>query len=257
MLLAGRRPGTDPLAAHFGVADKALIPIAGEAMLSRVVRALVDHPAIGRLIVLTQAGEALAAHSDTRWLADHPKLDFEASGGSVSQGIADALARHAGDYPFLVVTADNPLLSHATIDAFLAGAAGADLAAGVVERRTLLSRYPQSKRTWLKFRGGAYSGANLFWLAGPQVAPVLALWRTIEQERKRGRAVIGAFGPLMLAGVALRLLTLHRAIALAGRRFGLGARAIVIPVAEACIDVDSVADHALVERILKGRDEES
>jgi hypothetical protein len=44
LLVAGRRPGTDPLAAHFGVEDKALIAVAGEPMLSRVARVLADHP---------------------------------------------------------------------------------------------------------------------------------------------------------------------------------------------------------------------
>ena len=57
--------------------------------------------------------------------------------------------------------------------------------------------------------GGAWSGANLFWFGDPKVSEVLALWRTIEQERKRGRAVIRAFGPLMLAGVGLHLLQLR------------------------------------------------
>lgn len=253
LLLAGRRPGIDPLAAHFGVKDKALIPVAGEAMLARVAKTLVSYPAIERVIVLTQDTEALRADPDTTWMLGHAAVRFESGGGSVSGAVAEAIDRHPDSYPFLVATADNVLLDHATIDAFLAGAEGADLAVAVVERRTLLANYPKSRRTWLKFRGGAYSGANLFWLASPKVSGVLALWRTIEQQRKRGRAVIRAFGPLMLAGVGLRLLTLQRAIAFAGRRFGLDARAVVLPIAEACIDVDSVADHALVSEIFARR----
>lgn len=250
LIVAGRRPGIDPLASHFGVEDKALIPIAGEAMLSRVARALVGHPAIGQVIVLAQDGSALARQPDTAWLASDPAISFESGGDSVSTAVAAALERHPEGFPFLLVTADNPLLDAGTIDAFLAGSQGADLAVGLVERRTLLAAYPQSRRTWLKFRGGAYSGANLFWLASPKVYMVLRLWRRIEQERKRGRAVIGAFGPLMLAGVAMRILSLHQAITIAGQRFGLLARAVPLPIAEACIDVDSVADHALVTEIL-------
>lgn len=250
LLLAGRRPGVDPLAAHFGVPDKAMIPVAGETMLARVARTLRSYRGIGRILVLTEEPDVLRAGLG----ADADGLDFESGGsGSVSAAAAAALARHPANFPFLVVTADNPLLDHTTLDAFLAEARGADLAAGLVERRTLLASYPQSRRTWLKFRGGAYSGANLFWLASPKVAGALALWRTIEQQRKRGRAVIRAFGPLMLAGVGLRLLTLQRAFALAGRRFGLDARAVVLPIAEACIDVDSVADHALVSEIFARR----
>lgn len=255
LLLAGSRPGTDPLAAGFGEQFKALVPIAGQTMLSRVARTLVDHPAIDRVIVVAQDPSALTARHDTLWLESHPAILFEPAGDSVSGAVADALRRHPEGYPFLVTTADQPLLDEATIDAFLsrALACGADVAVGLVERRVLAAAYPENKRTWLRFRGGAYSGANLFLLADPRALDALALWRTIEQQRKKGRAVIGAFGPLILAGVALRLFTLEGALRRAGRRLGLAATAIEIPIAEACIDVDKPDDHALATAILERR----
>jgi GTP:adenosylcobinamide-phosphate guanylyltransferase len=256
LLLAGQRPGTDLLAAHFGMPLKALVPIAGEAMLSRVARTLVDHPAIARVIVLAQDPAALTADADTAWLAQHAAIAFETAGASVSGAIIDAVGRHPQGYPFLVTTADHPLLDAAMIDAFLAPAraAGTDIAVGLVEKRVLEAAYPGNKRTWLRFRGGAYSGANLFLLAAPPALAALNLWRTIEQQRKKGRAVIGAFGPLILLGVALRLFSLRSALIRAGHRLGLTAAAIEIPIAEACIDVDKPADHALASEILRARD---
>jgi GTP:adenosylcobinamide-phosphate guanylyltransferase len=252
LLVAGRRPGLDPLAQHFGVQDKALIAIAGEAMLSRVARTLVDHPAVARIVVLAQEPEDLLAAIP--WMEGHPKISTRSGGASVSEAVANAIAAESQGFPFLLTTADNVLLDHAILDAFIADARDHDLAVGMVERRVLLSAYPGNRRTWLKFRGGAWSGANLFWLGDPKVAGVLALWRTIEQERKRGRAVIRAFGPLMLAAVGLRLLTLQQAIRIAGRRFRLDAAAVPLPFAEACIDVDSVADHQMAEAIIKQRE---
>jgi CTP:molybdopterin cytidylyltransferase MocA len=253
LLLAGQRPGVDPLAAHFGIVAKALVPVAGEAMLARVARTLLGHPAIGRVIVLAQDGAGLAEHPDTRWVAEEPRIAFEASGMSVSDGIAAALARHGDAYPFLVTTADHPLLDHAMIEAFLAAAPDSDVVAAMVERRVLEAAYPGNRRTWLRFRGGAYSGANLFLLNGPRALAALRLWRGIEQQRKKGRAIIAAFGPLILAGVVLRLLTIDGALRLAGRRLGLTAAVVPLPIAEACIDVDKIEDHALVERIVRGR----
>ena len=44
ILLAGSRPGIDPLAAAASVAVKALVPICGRPMIDYVARALVDHP---------------------------------------------------------------------------------------------------------------------------------------------------------------------------------------------------------------------
>ena len=251
LLMAGRRPGIDPLAAHFGVEDKALIPLAGESMLARVARVLVDHPAIGRITILAQEPEKLLA--EVPWMANHPAITTHSGGMSLGTAIDGALSAMPGDFPFLVTTADNALLDAAMIDAFLDGAQGHDLAIGMVERQVLHARYPEARRTWLKFRGGAWSGANLFWFGTPAVRHVLGRWQTIEQQRKKGRAVIGAFGLPMLIAVALRLLDIHQAVARAGRRFGIDARVVPLPHAEACIDVDKPADHALATEILTRR----
>ncbi len=83
--------------------------------------------------------------------------------------------------------------------------------------------------------------------------PVLDVWRKVEQKRKRSRAVLGAFGPFLLAAAALRLLTVEQAAARVGRRFGIVARAVALPYPEACIDVDKPADHALAEKVLRSR----
>jgi molybdopterin-guanine dinucleotide biosynthesis protein A len=253
ILLAGRRPGTDPLAAHFGVEDKALIEIAGEAMLSRVARTLLRFDRIAEVLVLAQDAHALTSHPHTGWIADEPGIRFENSGSSVAQGIAAVLRRNPNAYPFLITTADNPLLDQRMLDAFADGAAGADVAAALVERRTLLAPYPDSRRTWLPFRKGAYSGANLFWLGSPRAMPLIEVWRAIEQDRKKKWRVIGAFGPLLLIAALLRLFTINQAFSRIGRRYGIKARPVVLPFAEACIDVDKPDDHALVSEILAKR----
>jgi len=252
VLLAGRRPGVDPLADHFKVADKALIEVAGEAMLSRVARTLLGHPGIGSIIILAQEAEVLAAQPPLAWMKDEPRIAFDEAGTSIARTVSAVMTRYR--LPLLITTADNPLLDHAILTAFIAGSTEADLAAAVVEREVLLTAYPGSRRTWLPFRGGAYSGANLFWIASDEVLPVLSVWSRVEQKRKRRRAVLAAFGPLILAGIALRLLTVGQAAARVGRRFGVRARAVILPQAEACIDVDKPADHALVESIIRHRE---
>lgn len=248
LLTAGRRPGIDPLAAHFGIDDKALIPIAGEPMLSRVARTLVSHPQVARVTILAQEAERLI--DSIPWMADHPGIAARAGGESLGEAIMGTLAEQPDGFPFLLTTADNALLDHATIDAFLAAARSHDIAIGMVERRVMLARYPDARRTWLKFRSGAWSGANLVWFGTPRVEKLLAIWRGVEQQRKKGRAIVGAFGLPMLIAVGLRLLTIHAAAARVGRRFGLDARIVPLPFAEACIDVDKPDDHALVERII-------
>lgn len=251
IVLAGRRPGRDPMAEAAGVFLKALVPVAGETMLSRVMGTLLTHREIGRVLILAQDAELLSRGSEgAEWQVD-PRVEFVTSGSGISSSLAAALGKSG--YPALVTTADNVLLTHAMVDSFLEEAKGADVAVGMVERRVLLDRYPASRRTWLKFRSGWWSGANLFWLANDKVRPLLSLWQNIEQDRKKGMKIVGAFGPMLLLGSALRLLTIHRAVALAGSRFGLDARIVPMPQPEACIDVDKPADKELAETIIQAR----
>jgi len=252
ILLAGSRPGVDPLAAAVGVPFKAMIPVAGVPMIARVARTLIDHPRIGKIIVLAQDPIVFAGHPATAWLAGESSVQFRESGAGISQSLLDLIDSTGLSFPALVTTADNVLLSHAMIDDFLAGAAGTDIAVAMVERGVLMPAYPQSRRTWLKFRGGWWSGANLFWLGNARARAVIAFWREIEQHRKKGWRVLAAFGPFLLAGAALRLLSIHQALRLAGRRFGVDALPIAMPQPEACIDADKPEDIALIESILAG-----
>jgi hypothetical protein len=122
-----------------------------------------------------------------------------------------------------------------------------------VERQALLERLPQTKRTWLAFRGGAYSGANLFALGSIKSLAAIEQWRSVEQDRKKGWRVLAALGPALLIGALLRLRTIDQSIAGAGRRLGMTARAVVLSNPLAGVDVDKVEDHTLVEATVQGR----
>jgi GTP:adenosylcobinamide-phosphate guanylyltransferase len=253
IVLAGQRPGVDPLAQHFGQPYKALIDVAGQPMLARVGHTLAACEQARKIVIVAQNVAKLFDHPATAWMASDPRIIARDCGDSVVQAIIDTLAALPDAYPFLLTTADNVLLDHHMIDMFVAEAAAQDVAVALVERKTLEAAYPGNRRTWLPFRGGAYSGANLFWLGNPSANKALAVWRGIEQQRKKARAVLGAFGGGLALMIGLRLLTLDQAIARVGRRLGLAARAVVLPFAEACIDVDKPSDHAMVETILRAR----
>jgi GTP:adenosylcobinamide-phosphate guanylyltransferase len=240
ILLAGERPGGDPFAASMGVAAKALIPVGGVPMGERVAAVLRDHPEVGHVRVF-----------GTPALGELGGVATEPSGTSIASTLKPLVEEMEG--PLLVTTADHALLTADMLHSFIAGAAGSDLAAGLVAQEVFQPAYPDNRRTWLKFRGGAYSGANLFWIGSRAALPLIDRWAAVEQQRKRGRALVGAFGPTLLAGVALRILTLDGALARLGRRYGVNLRAVRLPQAEACIDVDKPADLVLAEQILAKR----
>jgi GTP:adenosylcobinamide-phosphate guanylyltransferase len=253
IVLAGQRPGIDPLAEHFGEPLKALIDVAGQPMLAWVGATLAARDDVNRIVILAQDSDALLDHPQTRWLRDEAHVTTRRGGDSIVEAIIATLRAMPIGYPFVLTTADNVLLDDAMIGQFVKRAAGADVAVAMVERRTLEAAFPGNRRTWLPFRGGAYSGANLFWLGSPAAIEALNVWRRIEQQRKKARAVLGAFGWGLGLLIALRRLTLDQAMARAGRRLGIKARAVVLPFAEACIDVDKPSDHAMAEAILRKR----
>jgi GTP:adenosylcobinamide-phosphate guanylyltransferase len=248
LVLAGSRPGRDAFAESFGTDLKALIPVAGEPMVRRPVRALLKSENIGRVLVLGQAPDRIAAA-----LPDDSRIEVGESAGTIAGTILALLDNPGTEWPLLVTTADHALLDPATIDEFCRSVQGVDVAIGVVERGTLLSRLPQAQRTWLSFRGGAYTGANLFALNSPGVRPAIELWRSVEQDRKKARRILSLLGPAILLLVALRLVSLDEVMVRLSARLGLTIRAVPLSNPLAGVDVDKPEDHALVEAILAGK----
>ncbi|CAM5498129.1 GTP:adenosylcobinamide-phosphate guanylyltransferase OS=Sphingobium scionense OX=1404341 GN=GGQ90_002514 PE=4 SV=1 [Sphingobium scionense] len=209
ILLGGARPIADPLATAAGVPVKPLVPVAGEPMINRPARALLAHPAIAQVVILTQNPEYFADDPATAWLASDPRVRFERGGKGIASSLLGVMEKADLPFPLLMTTADHVLLDAGMLDQFVAQATGADIAVAMVERTTLLARYPQSRRTWLKFRDGWWSGANIFWFGSTRARPVIALWQDVEQDRKKGWKILSAFGPLALVGALLRILTLR------------------------------------------------
>jgi GTP:adenosylcobinamide-phosphate guanylyltransferase len=248
IVLAGSRPGRDHLAEQFGTDFKALIPVAGEPMVRRPVRALLASEQVGEIIVFSPSPERLA-----EILPDDPRLKFALSRDSIAATMLDMCSDASTRWPLLVTTADHALLDTATVDEFCRLAGSADVAIGVVERRPLLRRLPHTKRTWLKFRGGAYTGANLFALKSRAVQPAIELWRSVEQDRKKGWRIMSLLGTTTTLAVALRLLSLEQVLMRLSGRLGLKLEAVQLTNPLAGVDVDKPGDHALAEAILQGR----
>ncbi len=247
LVLAGSRPGGDAFADSHGVALKALIPVGGEPMILRPIRSLLAAPAIGRVIVLTQRPELIAP-----LLSADERVSVEPSSGTIAETLTAICASPSAQWPLLVTTADHALLTPAMIEQFTAAAAGADVAVGMVERSALLARLPETRRTWIRLRGGAYSGANLFALGNPSALKAIDLWRGVEQDRKKGWRLLLALGPGLLIGAVLRLRTIDQTAKKLGRRLGLAVRPVIMSDPLACVDVDKPDDHRLVEELLAG-----
>jgi GTP:adenosylcobinamide-phosphate guanylyltransferase len=250
LVLAGQRPGVDRLAAHFKREAKALIPVAGEPMLARVLRALADSPQVGRIIVLAQDAPALLEDPALAWTKGDARIQPRISGLTISGSVLAAVQDPAVGLPVLVTTADNVMLTPATIAEFVAGAGASDVSVAFVERGNLEAAVGPNKRTWLAFRDGAFTGANLFALTGAGSFNALRFWEKVEADRKSVLRLAAHFGPVLMARLLLRQMDLGAALAAAGAKLGASAAPVVLTDGRMGVDVDKPEDHTLAERLL-------
>ncbi|MCP5180494.1 MAG: NTP transferase domain-containing protein [Pseudomonadales bacterium] len=251
IVLAGERPGGGALARHFGVPANALVTVAGEPSISRVIGVLRHSTAVaGGVIcgpdagVVTCSGEfsRLLENGDYRWLAPQP--------GPAESTLA-ALAAVAR-WPVLITTADHALLTPAIVDDFVnrALATQADAVVGLARYDAVRAAYPDSRRTVLKFADGGRCGTNLFLLRSAQGQRVVEFWRGLQAERKRPLRLARRIGIGTLLHYLAGRLDASAALAAIGARAGCRVAWVDVPEPRAAVDVDSLADHALAERVL-------
>lgn len=237
LILAGSREEADPVAAAEGLSDKALVDVGGRTMLARVVAATAAAGAL-RIAVSANASGVVA--------------EAERCGAQPLPAAAGPSASTAAAFvelgaPLLVTTADHALMQAEWVRDFLAAIpADADVAVLLARRETIEAAAPGSRRTYLRFADGDWSGCNLFHLATPAAGGVIDLWQMVERDRKRPWRIVGRLGPGLLLRYLLGRLTLSAAIEVLGRRAGV--RAVVVAATDgmAAVDVDRPDDLAFV-----------
>jgi len=257
LVLAGRRGTENAFAEVQRDTHRALLDVVGVPMLVRVVRTLRASSSVGCIAVSIDDAAAFEAIAELRDLQTRGEITCHASLPSPSRSVYDALRSRALGDRVLVTTADHALLTPGIIDYF-AGCAeqsDADLVVGVVAESVLRAAYPSTTRTYLRFRGGGYSGANLFAFRTHHALRAAEFWVKAEAFRKQPWRLASAFGPTTLLLFALRRLSLEESLERASRAIGCRIRAVLLPFAEAAIDVDRPSDLALVSEILSARGE--
>lgn len=247
LVLAGSRGGIDPVAHYAGVSQKGLIVLGGQTLLTRVVTAL-DQAGATRIGVSTNdktLEAALATQTVKATLLPLP------SAAGPSQSVHQA-AETMGT-PLLVTTVDHALLQPEWVADFMADTpADADIAILLGPEALVQAAAPTTKRTYLAFRDGRYSGCNLFYLKTPASLQAIDLWRTVEKHRKRPWKIAALFGPVMLVRYLLGLMTLDEMVARIGRLAGVRAAAVRARHGLAAVDVDKPADLDLVRSLVEG-----
>ena len=243
LILAGQREGVvDPLCAAAGVERKAIVPINGRPMIDYVLDAL----SAAKLSTPFHVSGFDAGY-DKR-LSQSPSAPGPA--GSAYAALTDDIS-----FPCLMTTCDHPLLTQDMLDIFIGRAKenGADFCVGFAEKAIIQPAYSDVKRTYWNFSDTPVSGCNLFYIANKKGLAAIEFWKQAQHLRKQPIKLARTVAWGLLFKYLLGRLTLSEAFAYVSKRLNITASPILIPIAEAAIDVDKPSDKDLVERILRER----
>ncbi|WP_255938852.1 nucleotidyltransferase family protein [Kordiimonas sp. SCSIO 12610] len=255
IVLAGCRPGCDPVAQAFGEKYKALVPMVGQPMICHVVSTLDSSDFIKKIIVVFECETTLLdTCPEFEELPGGTDMQIVSCGKSISASVIAAIQASGENWPYLVTTADHPLLTKEMVDHFCTDAkASKGVSVGMVTRTELEASYPESSRTYLAFRDAELSGANLFAFVSDAAKNAIDFWEHIEQQRKKPWKLFKAFGYKNLFGLLMKRFTVDQAFERASEVLGVDTTVVRLPFAEAAIDVDKPLDHDQVAEILQCR----
>lgn len=257
IILAGKRPGVDPVAAAEGQTYKALVNVCDAPMVTHVVAALGQSPHIGAIVIVAELEPARVEEIPGLTAAAGGKpVGVTAARATISQSVLDAIASRPDDARFLITTSDHPLLTPEIVGEFLENAQGQPgVCIAMVEEQIIEKAYPGMRRTYLKFRDDKLSGANLFAVNGREAIPAIHFFRRIEENRKKPWKMMLAFGLFNCIGFMLKRFTLSQAFLRVSAVLNCPVRPVKLNHANAAVDVDKAEDLAFVKTILsKGAD---
>lgn len=253
IVLAGDRTKADSLINHTKAGSKAMIDLDGTPMVRRVLNALRVSRVVHQICMSGPEASEVATDSDIQAWIDSGEINWSEPGATPSTSAYSTMRELDPEEAVLLTTADHPLLTPEIVDAFgrQSLADDVDVAVGLTPYALIAEAYPGIRKTVLHFSDGDFCGCNLFAFITPEGRRAAKFWRKIEQQRKKPLVVIGLLGWWAVIRYRLGLLSLEEALAKLSKRLGLRMRAVILPYANAAIDVDSIADLMLVKGALE------
>jgi len=249
IVLAGDRTKADSLIDHSEAGCKAMIDIDGLPMVRRVLNSLRASRVVNKICLAgPEESEVATDEPLATWVKDGEVL-WSPPESSPSTSAYRVMQSLDASEAVLLTTADHPLLTPEIVDAFgrQSLADDVDVAVGLAPHALVTEAYPGIKKTVLRFSDGDFCGCNLFAFITPEGRRAARFWRKIEQQRKKPLVVIGLLGWGAIIRYRLGLLSLEEALAKLSKRLGLRIRPVILPYANAAIDVDSISDLMLVK----------
>lgn len=254
IILAGRREGRiEPLAALHGQTEKCLVPISGRPLIEHVIQALVESPRVGRIIVSINDPALLSTLPLAARFMREGRLVAVKARGNLADSVFDA-ARLA-DFPLLITTADNVLLTPFAVGDVerIAQRQGADAAAAFASKSAVLAAHSDGQRRFYAFADDEYSNCNCYWAANADALKAAETFRSGGQFSKNPMRIVRAFGLWNLVRFRLGFGSLADSFANISKKLGLRLIPVVLADGALAIDVDNERTFGVASEILERR----
>lgn len=239
----------DPLYARTGIAKKALIPLAGQPMISWIVEALARSGLIDHIIIVGLKPDEVNMSDPLIYFVDSREglLDNVLAGVDKVREVSPTAKK------ILLCSSDIPLITPEIVRGFIeeCDSQEADIYYAVVEEKTMEARFPGSKRTFVPFKGGRYTGGDAFLIDVAAAKGNVELFRSLTGSRKNYLAQAQMLGFGFIIRFLLRLMTVHEAAERARQRMNLNARVVVTRFAELGMDLDKPHQYDLIKADLE------
>ena len=253
LVLAAQRDGEPgALAESFGVSHKCLVPIAGRPLIEHVLLALSESADVREIIVSIDDVSVLEGSALVSRLADDGRLRIVRAKESLADSVISA-ASSVRDWPLLITTADNVLLTRQAVAAMRAGAGDAEVAAAFARKEAVLAAHPEGQRRFYQFADDGYSNCNCYWIASQTALRAADIFREGGQFAKRPMRIVNAFGLANLILFRLGIGTLADSFVRFSRRLGLKMRPVIFADGALAIDVDNERTYKVAESLLLAR----
>jgi molybdopterin-guanine dinucleotide biosynthesis protein A len=239
----------DPLYARTGIAKKALIPLAGQPMIKWVIDALIGSGLINHIVIVGLKPAELDFSQPALCFIDSRDGLLD----NVLAGVDEVRKINPQAAKVLLCSSDIPLITPEIVRGFVeeCGSQEADIYYAVVEEKTMEARFPNSKRTFVPFKGGRYSGGDLFLVDMAAARGNIELFRSLTGSRKNYLAQAQMLGLGFILRFILRLMTIDEAAERARQRMNLNTRVVATRFAELGMDLDKPHQYDMIKAELE------
>ncbi len=236
-ITAGYDPDkADPLLEAAGVDHKSLVPVAGKPMIWHVIRAFVESGRVGEIVIVGLGPEhGLDFGVSVHYVPNQPDL-----WASQNAGVRRLREINPEDRFIIGTGGDIPLLTGEIVRWFVehCGPFDRELYWGIVPEAVMVQGFPDSKRSYLTLREGRFCSGDLYLGKLSSAEKIQEKMRGFIANRKSVVRQLWLLGPTTILRFLFHRLALDDMLGVAQRVFGITGGPVILPFAEAGMDVD-------------------